>query len=753
MGARKRIGVGVIGFGWLGHAHSRSLLRIPTLFGGRSYDPVLVACSDPVPDRTEEALASFGFARAHADWKAVIDDPDVQVVYVAAPNMMHVELVQAAAAAGKAVFCEKPVGGTPEQIAAAARAAREAHVTSGVGFNYRWAPLVRYAAELIAGGELGEITNYRGRFFSMYGADPLGVNSWRFKLDQAGYGVTSDLLSHSVDLAHMLLGPIARVSATIETFIRERPEPVGAASHYGRGTADDPLSPVTNEDYVGMLCEFASGTRGTFEASRTIVGPESQNAFDVYGTRGALSWDFERLNELRLYRSTEDRGSGYVTVRGGDRFAHHGTFVPGSGNPIGFEDLITIEDYEFCAAVAEGRPFEPGFEQALAWASVQDALLRSAEQRRLGGGGRDRRRGPGLMAGATTAVAPLRIGVIGVGRIGRMHARVLARQVPGATVGAVYDARPPTAREVADELGVPAAGSVAEMLDGDVDAIAICSTSETHVELLIAAAEAGKAVFCEKPVSLELSELDRALAAIDAAGVPFQIGFNRRFDPAHASVREAVASGAVGELQLVRISSRDPEPPPVEYIRSSGGLFLDMTIHDFDMARFVTGSEVVEVFARGAVRVDQEFARAGDIDTALVTLVHEDGCLTAIDNARRTVYGYDQRVEVFGSGGMAASDNPLVHTGVVRTARGTERPSLPDFFLERYMPSYVREWEAFVRAVQSGATPPVSGADARAPLVIGLAAERSLRERRAVAVAEIEGAPSLPDTATQEVPN
>ena len=176
----------------------------------------------------------------------------------------------------------------------------------------------------------------------------------------------------------MLLGPIARVSATIETFIRDRPEPVGAASHYGRGTVDDPHGPVTNEDYAAMLCEFASGARGTFEASRAIVGPESQNAFDVYGTRGAISWDFERLNELRLYRATTDRGAGYVTVRGGDRFAHHGTFVPGSGNPIGFEDLITIEDYEFCAAVAAGRPFEPGFEQALAWAAVQDALLRSA---------------------------------------------------------------------------------------------------------------------------------------------------------------------------------------------------------------------------------------------------------------------------------------------------------------------------------------------------------------------------------------
>lgn len=379
MPGRKRIGVGVVGFGWLGHAHSRSLLRIPTLFSQRSYDPVLVACSDPVPERNQEALSAFGFARADTDWRTVIEDPGVELVYIAAPNMFHVELVQAAAAAGKAVFCEKPVGGTPSQVAAAARAVRDANVISGVGFNYRWAPLVRYASELIAAGELGEITNYRGRFFSMYGADPLGVNSWRFKLDQAGYGVTSDLLSHSVDLAHMLLGPIARVSATIETFIRERPEPVGAASHYGRGTADDPRGPVTNEDYAAMLCEFASGARGTFEASRVIVGPESQNAFDLYGTRGAIGWDFERLNELRLYRATTDRGSGYVTVRGGDRFGHHGAFVPGSGNPIGFEDLITIEDYEFCAAVAEGRAFEPGFEQALAWASVQQALLRSAD--------------------------------------------------------------------------------------------------------------------------------------------------------------------------------------------------------------------------------------------------------------------------------------------------------------------------------------------------------------------------------------
>jgi predicted dehydrogenase len=376
--ARRRIGVGVIGFGWLGQAHSRSLARIPMLFGDRTYEPVLVACSDALPARVEEALASFSFARGSVDWRTVVEDPEVDAVFIAAPNMLHLELVQAAAAAGKAVFCEKPVGGTPEQILAAALAARTAGVISGVGYNYRWAPLVRYARELIAGGELGQITNYRGRFFSTYGADPLGVNSWRFQLEQAGYGVTSDLLSHAVDLAHMLLGPIESLVAVTETFIRERPSPdATSASHYGRGTATDPRTPVTNEDYAGMLVRFASGARGTFEASRTIVGPESQMAFDVYGTDGAVGWNFEQLNELAVYRRTEDRGRGYTTVLGGERFGHHGAFVPGSGNAIGFEDLITIEDHEFCLAVAEGRPFSPSFEQALEWAGVQAALLRS----------------------------------------------------------------------------------------------------------------------------------------------------------------------------------------------------------------------------------------------------------------------------------------------------------------------------------------------------------------------------------------
>ncbi|HMJ37811.1 MAG TPA: Gfo/Idh/MocA family oxidoreductase [Baekduia sp.] len=384
--ARRTLGVGVVGFGWLGHAHARSMLRIPTLFTDRDFDPVLVACSDPVGALAQDALDSFGFRRSGAEWERVIEDPEVDIVVVAAPNMLHVELVEAAAQAGKAVFCEKPVGGTPQHVVRAARAARAAGVISGVGYNYRWAPLVQYARELIAAGELGEITNYRGRFFSMYGSDPLGPLSWRFQQEEGGYGVTSDLLSHAVDMGHMLLGPITRVLGTTATFISERPLPrVGgsdSSSHYGRGVAGDPTGPVTNEDYAGLLCEFAGGARGTFEASRTIIGPESQMAFDVYGTRGAAGWSLEQLNELRLYRATEDRGSGYTTVLGGERFGHHGAFVPGAGNPIGYEDLVVIEDYEFCRAVVEGRPYAPGFDAALAWAAVQDALFRSVDSGR-----------------------------------------------------------------------------------------------------------------------------------------------------------------------------------------------------------------------------------------------------------------------------------------------------------------------------------------------------------------------------------
>jgi myo-inositol 2-dehydrogenase / D-chiro-inositol 1-dehydrogenase len=333
---------------------------------------------------------------------------------------------------------------------------------------------------------------------------------------------------------------------------------------------------------------------------------------------------------------------------------------------------------------------------------------------------------------------PVRIGLLGTGRIGRLHADLLAGRVEGAALAAVCDADPAAAVEVAARLRVPPVASAAELFGHpDVDAIAICTSTDTHAEAIVAAARTGKAIFCEKPVALDLDEIDRALAAVDESGVLFQVGFNRRFDPGHASVREAVSSGAIGEVHLVRVSSRDPAPPPLEYARVSGGLFLDMTIHDFDMARFVTGSEVVEVYARGAVRITPELLELGDVDTAVATLLHENGALTVIDNSRQAVYGFDQRVEAFGSRGVAASENPLAHRGVLRTADGTRAATLPYFFVERYLPSYVAQWEAFARAVRSGGASPVTGADGRAPLAIGLAAWRSHREQRPVGLAEI----------------
>ncbi|MCY3961642.1 MAG: Gfo/Idh/MocA family oxidoreductase [bacterium] len=378
MTSRRRLGIAVVGFGWMGQAHSRSYLRLPTLFEDRPYDVDLVICSDNMEARRGIAENDFGFRETTDDWRPAVEHPYVDAVIICAPNMLHEPLAIAAATAGKNVFCEKPVGGTPGQTARIEQACRRAEIVSGVGYNYRFAPLVLYAQELIAAGELGQITNYRGRFFSMYGADPMGLLSWRFLIDQAGHGATTDILSHAVDLALMLNGPITRVVGIGETFIKERPLPSGAGTHYDRGSPSDPTGEVTNEDYFGALAVFANGSHGMFEASRAIVGPQSQMAFDVYGTEGALSWNHETLNELQLFRASDPQ-QGYTTVRASDRHPFHGVFVPGDANSIGFEDMVAIQDHEFLAAVAEGRPHSAGMEQALACVSVQAAMLKSWE--------------------------------------------------------------------------------------------------------------------------------------------------------------------------------------------------------------------------------------------------------------------------------------------------------------------------------------------------------------------------------------
>ena len=343
-----------------------------------------------------------------------------------------------------------------------------------------------------------------------------------------------------------------------------------------------------------------------------------------------------------------------------------------------------------------------------------------------------------MSTGPLGATTPLRVGLIGTGRIGRMHAELLATAIPGAVLAAVSDAVPDMADEVGRAYKVPAVGPDRLIGDPAIDAVAICSPTSTHVRYIIEAVEAGKSIFCEKPVSLDLAEVDLALAVVSRVGARLMVGFNRRFDPSHSAVRAAVANGSVGAPHLVRITSRDPEPPPMSYARVSGGIFLDMTVHDFDMARYVVGSEVVEVTAAGAVRIEPELEEIGDVDTAVTMLRHENDCLTVIDNSRKATYGYDQRVEVLGAKGLAGSDNPLTTTAFTRDGSGARAATLPYFFIERYRVSYLRQWEAFVAAVASGAPSPTSGADGRAALLLGLAAKRSLLEHRPVQIAEIQ---------------
>ena len=378
---KPQIRIAVLGLGWMGQAHSRSARRIPSHFPQRSFDPHLVVCADPLADRRRMAVEDFGFERAVEHWHEAVTAADVDAVWVTAPNMLHLPMIEAATAAGKAVFSEKPIGGKPEHTVAALRYAAAAGVPTGVGYCYLWSPLVLHARDLIASGALGEITHYRGRFLSMYGSDPLGLLTWRYFMEQAGYGVTSDILSHSVALAHFLVGPITEVVGMANTTIPRRPLPTGAASHYGVGRAGDPTGEVENEDFASMLCRFEGGATGTFEASRTVVGPESQNAFEVYGTKGSLLWNHERINELQYYAVTDRPESGYTTIFGGERFPFHGAFVPGQANSIGFEDLIAIQDFAFLEALVTGDRFSPSFAEAVDVVSVQQALIDSWKSR------------------------------------------------------------------------------------------------------------------------------------------------------------------------------------------------------------------------------------------------------------------------------------------------------------------------------------------------------------------------------------
>ncbi len=332
-------------------------------------------------------------------------------------------------------------------------------------------------------------------------------------------------------------------------------------------------------------------------------------------------------------------------------------------------------------------------------------------------------------------------GVIGAGRIGKIHAQNLSTRVPGVQVKTIADVVLTAAQEAAAQWHIPTAtDDYREILaDPAIDAVAICSSTDTHAQIIIEAAQAGKHIFCEKPIDHNLARIDEALAAVEEAGVKLQIGFNRRFDRNFRKVREMIAANKVGEPHILHIISRDPAPPPVEYIKVSGGIFLDMTIHDFDMARYLMGSEVTEVYAAGGVMVDPAIGEAGDIDTAVITLRFANGAIGTIDNSRQAVYGYDQRVEVFGSGGMVAVGNNTPDTHVYSNAEGVTSAKPLYFFLERYMDSFAAEMQAFAESIREDTPPPVTGLDGRIPVVIGMAAWKSYQENRPVKLEEIEG--------------
>jgi myo-inositol 2-dehydrogenase/D-chiro-inositol 1-dehydrogenase len=332
----------------------------------------------------------------------------------------------------------------------------------------------------------------------------------------------------------------------------------------------------------------------------------------------------------------------------------------------------------------------------------------------------------------------INIGVAGLGRIGKIHLKNLCRNFSEIEVIAVMDVLDES-KAIADEFNVPNfVKDYDELLAvPEIDAVVICSPTDTHADYVVKAAKAGKQIFCEKPLDLSLGRVKEVLDVVEKSGVNLMLGFNRRFDPEFKKIKQLVSNNAIGDPQIVKITSRDPGPPPVSYIKVSGGMFLDMTIHDFDMARYISGKQVKEVFAKGAVMVDPEIGKAGDIDTAIITLTFEDGTLAVIDNCRKAVYGYDQRLEVFGSKGMAQAENNFPNNHKLFTEKGVSGDLPLHFFLERYDSSYNQEIREFIDALVSGGKMPVDGNDGLLSIAIGLAAKKSVEEERPVKMEEI----------------
>lgn len=376
MAQHNRIGVGLVSVGWMGRLHSRAYLAALVHYPELNTKIDLVRAADPDEAGCAHAQHVLGFASTSPDYRDVLNDPHVDVVSICAPNFLHHEIALAAIAAQKPFWIEKPMGRGARESEQIARGAEQAGLVTSVGFNYRHAPAVAYARHLTRSGALGTITNVRVSMLADYSADPAGALTWRFLRQRAGSGVLGDLLSHGADLAQYLVGRIASVSGMTETFIPERPMPLhGAASHFSRGDADGPRGLVENEDFAAALVRFDSGTVGILESSRVAVGPRAEYGLEVYGTRGSLRWNFQRLNELQL----ADDASGFRTIMVGPEFGEFLRFQPGAGTGMGFDDLKTIEAALFLRSVLERRQLAPSAGDAWAAAEVAGAIERSSE--------------------------------------------------------------------------------------------------------------------------------------------------------------------------------------------------------------------------------------------------------------------------------------------------------------------------------------------------------------------------------------
>lgn len=387
MTSTKSVGVGLISVGWMGKVHSRAYQALPVVYPELGIKPRLVIAADTAQDRADYAVNVLGYEEGTLDYHDVLNHPEVDVVSICAPNFLHAEIGIAAAKAGKAFWIEKPVGRGAEDTESVEDAAKAANVVTSIGFNYRHAPAVEHIKELIASGQLGRITNFRGVFFADYSSEPNGALSWRFIRKLAGSGVLGDLMGHLTDLIHYTVGPIAEVNGITSTIHTERPvQQMGTGTHFDVIEGGE-KKPVENEDYAGMIVRLsddavAAGAVGTLEASRVAVGPHCRYTFEIYGTEGSVNWDFERMNEFELALGRKGQHLGYQRVMAAPGYGDFGAFQPGPGPSMGYDDLKVIEAKKFLLSYIGKESKNSNIHDAVAAARVNDAVEESMKSKK-----------------------------------------------------------------------------------------------------------------------------------------------------------------------------------------------------------------------------------------------------------------------------------------------------------------------------------------------------------------------------------